>query len=131
MITLTDARDLLKKAVDTQGPDFVYNPDGAYLCRYEPIPDDEGMRPEDPRSKTGCLVGVALDIAGITAHHGFAGSVSGLAREGLVRMEDEAVWYLGKAQYAQDRGTSWGDALALAEASLERKPEPTKAVWLA
>jgi len=36
-LTLDEARDLLKRAVETQGEDFIYNPSNLYDCIYTPV----------------------------------------------------------------------------------------------
>lgn len=114
-ITLERARDLLARAVGTQGRDFIYNPGGDGLCQYTPMIDlPEG----DPRAVTGCLIGIALDLAGVTAHHGHAGTVYSLYTSKRGLMDLSASNYFSVAQKAQDRGTTWGEAYDAAEASV-------------
>lgn len=113
-ITLERARDLLARAVGTQGRDFIYNPGGDGLCQYTPMNLPEG----DPRAVTGCLIGVALDLAGVTAHHGHAGTVYSLYCAKRDLMDLSAANYLSVAQKAQDRGVTWGYAYDAAEASV-------------
>lgn len=112
-ITLEQARDLLKRAVETQGPKFIYNPDGMYECRYEPVPDCSG-----PPGQTGCLVGVALELAGETRQRGYKDNVLGLTHKFPDMMTEQAAVYFLEAQSAQDGGTTWGEAYARAEESL-------------
>ena len=115
-IDIERAAELLGQAVRTQGPDFVYAPNGEE-CHYVPVLRD---RTDDPRSKTGCLIGVALKIAGVdTEGMKAAGSISSLEgqqeRYGF-RLTIEAARYFAIAQYTQDRGGSWGLAKVAAEA---------------
>lgn len=121
MITLNEARPALKAAVETQGRDFVYNPDNG-VCFYVPRP---AVQPDDPKGVTGCIIGVALTILGETRHTvayphtdlsvGFEGSVSTLAGHFKGMMTDEARTYFELAQRAQDSGCPWGEAYDLAE----------------
>lgn len=121
MITLDEARDLLRRAVDTQGADFAYRTqdlsnilDSGPACRYEPMPADKAAE-GDPRVRTGCLIGTALTLAGETRHLGFEGSVANLAHEYPDMMTHDAAEYFHPAQVAQDGGETWGRALAAAE----------------
>lgn len=120
MINLTEARGLLARAVLTQGPDFVYCPDGQGVCRYEPQPDagHEG----DPRRNTGCLVGVALDLAGEFRHRGVATTVGGLRTTYPDMMTRAAMIYFDVAQRKQDMGEPWGKAYAAAESEADAIP---------
>src|SRR5205809_6424537 len=89
MIDLEQARDLLRSAVDTKGRDFIYNVKvgGATGCFYVPLTEDNIERYELPvrnvsiesvKKTTGCLIGVALDLAGLTFHHGSTAKLYGL-----------------------------------------------------
>ena len=132
MIDLTKARELLKAAMETQGRDFVYSPAGQG-CFYQPItelpsdyPRDNGSRnitEDDPRRKTGCLIGVALDLHGETRHHGFNGRVRDLFNRYPDMMTDEACWYFSRAQEHQDSGWTWGSAYDKAEGSIQYMSE--------
>lgn len=113
MIELDQARDLLRRAVETQGRDFVYNPTAMAACYYTPmIQHDQN----DPRTKTGCLIGVALDLAGETRHRNAKGPVFRLHHDFPDMMTEDAKDYLTVAQQAQDGGNSWGQAYDRAEA---------------
>lgn len=112
MIDLAKARELLKAAVDTQGEDFVYNPITGGSCWYEPLANSlEG----DPRGVTGCLVGVALTLAGETRHLGIDEDVASLSSDFPDMLTSAACEYLWEAQRAQDKGASWGEAYRAAE----------------
>lgn len=112
-ITLTEARGFLARAVLTQGPDFIYAPQGWETCWYEPHPD--GSPDGGPSGKTGCLVGVALDLAGETRHRGECTDISGLAAFFPDMLTKDARIYFGYAQRSQDHGSSWGEAYRRAE----------------
>ncbi len=77
MIKLEQARVVLKQAMETKGTDFVYNPGGFAGCFYQPMSNDDNYvskTEDDPKLTTGCLIGVALDLAGETRHHNFNGA---------------------------------------------------------
>lgn len=121
MITLEQARVLLQRAVETQGRDFVYRDGDKDKCFYSVegfIAHGKRMNielsPDDPRLKTGCLVGTALDLAGHTEHRHLVTTVSHLA-EHVIPMTIGAVRYFSTAQRWQDIGHSWGDAFDQAE----------------
>ncbi|WP_326554655.1 hypothetical protein [Micromonospora sp. NBC_01813] len=119
MIELEKARELLAKAVETQGRSFVYNPDGAYWCQYTP----QISYADSPVAKTGCLIGVALDLAGETRHHEGDNSQVGvvtLYNRYPDMMTYTAVLYFNAAQHKQDGGWSWGEAHDYAESDVER-----------
>lgn len=122
MINLQRARELLKLAVETQGRDFVYSPNGLSGCYYAQVKEIKTLRggtvklsDDDPRTKTGCLVGTALDLAGETRHHGYPSRVYLLAIEYSDMMDDASVQYFRVAQDAQDNGSTWGQAYDKAE----------------
>ncbi|MFD6636739.1 hypothetical protein ACFWDN_13055 [Micromonospora chalcea] len=124
MINLEKARELLAKAVETQGKDFVYNPGGTGRCAYRPIELGHANGPDDPRLKTGCLVGEALKIHGEHSLLFFRGSAYSMylqaRREQRDLMTEEAADYFQTAQTSQDAGDTWGRALELAEEAAER-----------
>lgn len=125
MIDIDQARDLLARAVATQGRDFVYNPDNIVgVCRYEP---DTDLPPDNPRAVTGCLIGVALDLAGETRHYGATLAVSSLTYKFPGMMTDRVAEYFQVAQTAQDHGDSWGTAYDLAEAYYQTRLAPLAA----
>lgn len=109
-IDLDMARGLLARAVLTQGPDFVYNPEGHGDCHYEPLPDTEG-----PKGVTGCLVGVALGLHGAQIPKGSTDSIVAIRNESPDMATEAAAVYFQAAQWAQDNGNSWGQAYATAE----------------
>lgn len=126
MIDINQARELLAQAVETQGRDFVYKARGiSGPCSYVPMRPLAGGRAYGPvaadnRTKTGCLIGVALDIAGETRHH--VPDVSSLSINALwIKFPDmltrEAAEYFTEAQDAQDTGRTWGEAYDRAERS--------------
>lgn len=116
MINLDEARLLLLRAVETQGRDFVYSRAAGNLCSYRP---NKGTAdPADPRRKTGCLIGVALTLAGETRHvmDGYHRMSIGTLNDRLQIMSSDAVRYFQVAQVDQDNGASWGSAYDAAEA---------------
>lgn len=116
MIDLKLARELLKKAVDTQGPDFVYNPSNQYGCYYRPVVGTEHSgKDDDRRNTTGCLVGVALSLNGDTWHLNEQRSIYSLWIADPTKLSQEAADYFQAAQSRQDDGCTWGKAYADAE----------------
>jgi hypothetical protein len=119
MINLEQARNLLSRAVATQGLDFVYNPGGGLGCYYETRETDgrgSSFPSGAPQRITPCLIGVALDLAGETRHHGSDITVYGLHSRYPDMMTLGAAAYLGRAQASQDQGSTWGKAYDAAEA---------------
>lgn len=124
-ITLEVARSLLRRAANTQAPDFRYidksKHSGCYYSTdtfHKANSDYAADMSDDPRSKTGCLIGVALDLAGYTKHHESTETIQGLWEEGTLidSMDFDAVQYFTQAQVAQDNGDTWESARAKAEA---------------
>jgi hypothetical protein len=116
-INLEQARGLLARAVLTQGPGFVYTPERGTVCFYEPLGDDSAPD-SDPRSKTGCLVGMALALAGVDAKQldgGVHAAHHTWFERGTVALSEKASRYLQAAQTVQDGGETWGQAYAAAE----------------
>lgn len=121
-IDIKTARQWLALAVVTQPAGFVYNPNGTTSqCQYEP-----STRPKDankPAGRTGCVVGVAMKMAGIPFDFQARGSIRGMwlaTGTGLAKfMTERAAEYLQVAQVAQDDGASWLEAFARAEASIQ------------
>ena len=118
-VDLPEARHLLSQAVHTQGREFVYNPKGsAGGCFNVPITEEiaknyalDGWTTDSPKSKTGCLVGTALALAGIPiASH--SGPVSDFSQF----LSETARRYLAVAQQMQDNAAAWGHAYDGAEA---------------
>ena len=125
MIDLEQARELLAAAVATRGPDFVYNPGGWRTCMYEPVPvgtqksfSESPVVAGEPCTLTGCLIGVALDLAGETRQHGSDDAIERLRRQYPDMMTDAAMQYFFVAQRSQDSGGSWGEALERAERAI-------------
>ena len=124
MIEIDQARDLLKRAMETQGRDFRYSA-GGVGCFYLPIdrlpeayPNKQGRHEiplNDPRRKTGCLIGTALDLDGETRHHEYPKPVDSLYEKYPDMMTEEAANYFQVAQQAQDIGMTWGRAYDKAE----------------
>lgn len=121
-ITKDNVLEYLKAAVDTQGEDFVYNQDGAKKCSYLPVTPVEDDNQEDPRTKTGCLIGVMLRQLGISddvlAHSGnvtASSLLSDLSDRGIMRHDDVSRLALAKAQRCQDEGDTWGQAYRTAQ----------------
>lgn len=119
MIDLEQARGLLARAVMTQGPDFVYSK-GGQACRYQPITRfDDIVTKDDPRTKTGCLIGTAAKLAGIDTRE-WDGTIAGYVSRKFGHLFGPGVTdYWQTAQNAQDSGATWGEAFAEAELSLE------------
>ena len=112
MINLDQARELLARAVATQGRDFIYNPGGHGICLYNrDLRSPEGS----PKSITGCLIGVALRLAGEKRHHGHLGGVRGIVRDFPDMMTFDAMEYFIVAQRHQDAGRTWGVSYEEAE----------------
>lgn len=114
MITLEQARVALKQAMETQGPDFVYNPGGQGECWNVPMKSyPEGS----PKRITGCLVGLTYPILGVAekryTEDNVGRGVMGILNDYLASVE--VITYLLEAQMAQDQGMTWGDAYAAAE----------------
>ncbi len=125
---IADARGLLARAVLTQGPDFVYNRDTINLsgCFYTPSNADINVYPADaPQRLTPCLIGTALQLAGVTDKDlcRLTGRPSGnfmfWIKYGTVSLSRAVATYFTDAQEQQDAGFSWGESYQHAEASLE------------
>jgi hypothetical protein len=121
---IEQARDLLRRAMETQGPDFVYNDDHG-ACDY--VPSTEYYPEDSPKAKTGCLIGVALKLAGVPDDtlYKIVGTIDENYEDwqdkGLVDISEPVMKYFNAAQFSQDSGSTWGHALADAEASLRQK----------
>lgn len=124
-ITLDQVRASARKIVDRQGADFAYAPENATVvgsarCAYVRSSDPRFPYPGETAASgariTGCLVGEILTDLGLMTDR-IARSSTGI--EGLVlagQFESVAVVYLSVLQGRQDRGRTWGEALAEAEA---------------
>lgn len=119
-INLSEARKLLKEAVETQGRDFVYNTEGRGYCKYVPDAKLGTAQSQPQKALTGCLVGTALKLAGIPeAELDYQGNASRLANflqdKVVAYIHKDAVSYFLSAQTVQDGGGTWGAALDTAE----------------
>lgn len=114
-ITASQALDLLRRARDTMGADFVYNPGGTGACMNTPVSRSDGD--SSPQSKTGCLIGTAMKLWGGVNPDYFpdTGSVRSSFSQYL---EPEATSIMSMAQVVQDSGASWGAAVVAAEQHL-------------
>jgi len=126
MIDIDNARELLKRAVETRGRDFVYiNLRDSIGCYYLPITDPlinhyfQMINPDDHRANTACLIGVALDLAGETRHHTQFCDVISLHFKYPDMMSSQAAAYFQVAQAKQDNGSTWGEAYDAAEEYLK------------
>ncbi len=106
-MTPDEALSWLRLAVETQGRDFVYCSTGS-TCFYLPQPVGTFGK-DDPRYRTGCLIGVAMQLAGRTI------TASNEGRDPHFQsgwnLSYEAASVLFRAQSVQDVGGSWGHAL--------------------
>lgn len=119
-----EALRLLKEAMAVQGEDFVYNPDGGG-CFYSP---PSSMPSSSPKSRTGCIVGEALKLAGVDVGKLVRDrSIDDPGQDVLLRGQGfavprDALLVLGAAQHVQDNGGTWGEAVAEAEDVLRTLP---------
>lgn len=125
MSVTPSVREALKQALDTQGREFVYNKGGEYGCYYRPVTEADyaedsadsptGDLATDPRARTACLVGTALDILGWNRDPNFTDGIYPYARQHIGELADADVKYLAYAQSHQDAGHSWGESFDVAE----------------
>lgn len=124
-------REVMAQAVAERGADFVYNPGGVESCYYTSMLLDrhaphQTLDADDPRSKTGCLIGEVMRRLGIPvdALARIQGGVSSLAIQlqdrGLAAMDTPVIICLSSAQSTQDNGSTWGAALAEFDKAVER-----------
>lgn len=113
-IEMKHARGLLFAAMMTQGRDFTYC-NGGLACKYTPIDSFEAHGDDDNRTKTGCLIGVALDLAGFTFHHSEKARIIILWENHQEKLSREVANYFQLAQDLQDKGKTWGEAFDVAE----------------
>lgn len=128
---LRGARKYLKQAMETQGPNFVYNVGSVAACYNVPLMTEGYMSREtaiqNPKSKTGCLVGTAMTLAGYKfrqdeKRHSIDWNGPGYGISGPKSIDSDEKFlthaarkYLKTAQARQDTGSTWGDAFAAAE----------------
>lgn len=134
--TITDAQmfEALDRAVATQGPGFIYsrNPEpGKVTCFNVPMTRSPAggyeFSPNDPRRKTGCLIGTALEILGVPrgllAQHpdvGIWGIAEELKNREILLLTEGQIDVLADIQGLQDTGSTWGDALSEGRQTWER-----------
>lgn len=82
--------------------------------------DEYDFQYNDPRNETGCLIGVALSLAGETRHLNLQTTVNDLSIHFPSMMSVETIKYFHIAQKAQDSGEPWGQAYKKAEESLKK-----------
>lgn len=102
----------MRAAVAAMGEDFVYNPGGSSgrVCYNVAQPC---FGEDDPRAKTGCLVGRILLASGRVSKEFLEGHAQ-LPWDFFAekaRMTYDAGLLLGVAQRIQDTGGTWGEAL--------------------
>ena len=106
-MTMDEALEWLRLAVDTQGRDFVYNPPGgSFRCFYLP----QKYAPKgSPQTRTGCLIGTAMKLAGRAITEDMErNNVLSLADQW--NLSEHAALILQRAQQVQDSGSTWGEA---------------------
>lgn len=108
MKTPSETLDLLRRAVEAKGPDYVYvEPEGdVAACLY--VHDGQ----------PSCIVGHVLNYCGLLglAEENKAPSNIRALRE---HFDSAALVVLDAAQEIQDNGEPWGEALACAEVTAE------------
>lgn len=135
MLNITDDNvlELLEDAVNSEGRDFRYNPEGYGGCFYTPRPSTQ-YDGDDPRKTHGCLIGTMLMRNGMGPEtdpevYEFMGSALMDANEllrhlnniGRVNYTYNAGRALREAQIMQDNGHSWGEAYDMAKDYLEHQ----------
>jgi len=113
LIDKDTALEALKRAMETQGRDFAYNQDERGMCFYS-VAAYRSYRPHEydpnsPKAKTGCLIGVTLDLLGVEYNKFEDRSVTSL--DGIKeQVTSAALEVLRYAQIEQDAGKTWGYA---------------------
>lgn len=128
-LNLAEARQLLARAVENRGEEFVYDKDQyGGVCAYF-----------DPSDGTpGCIVGQVLSFKGVTletfinwaetyraeSDHTYApnlntSGVTDLVDYHFIDADNQTLEYLALAQSRQDTGATWGQALRRAEQYVE------------
>jgi hypothetical protein len=128
-IDLERARVLLREAMETQGPDFIYRAPGSQAsCMNVP---DPSAPPGSSRRRTGCLVGtmftrLRVDLVDLgLAREGVQIVATRLLNEEVACLTDDAITYLQAAQSYQDQGGTWGNAIRHAETQVTQIQSPT------
>lgn len=136
MLTLQDARRYAAEIVSQVGPDFRYmtiRTAAHAQCLYIPLKEAraqgiyrEEQIEDDPREKTGCLVGRILDAAGETAHRShhveITDNVDDLYRKFPGLFDNIVGGYLTTLQISQDDGKTWAESVADGENWLRTEP---------
>lgn len=138
MLNITDDNvlELLEDAVNSEGRDFKYNPEGYGGCFYTPRPNAQ-YGADDPRTTHGCLIGTMMVRNGMgpeadpevyefmsRAQMDANDLLQYLHNEGRVNYTYNASLVLRAAQIEQDNGSSWGEAYDKAKDYLERLAIP-------
>jgi len=118
------AIELLERAVEEKGADYV-----------DPDADTVGCNYADGQGNPLCIVGHVVNYLGVDLRpvvvgedgaeheelwgHGVSAVELNYATRAAphpgIRITDDAVWVLGKAQTMQDNGASWGEAVKYAK----------------
>lgn len=109
-ITALQAMELLYKARDTMGGDFVYNPGGTGSCMN--VPTDDPVYAGTPKAATGCLVGTAMRLSGKVPEEFFP--PRGSAGVFNAYLDSTAIAIMQMAQEVQDAGATWDIAVLAA-----------------
>lgn len=128
VLTLEQVRNSARKIVAVRGRDFRYMTRAEYdsgnlpVCAYVPSTDERFPYRKDLATgasrETGCLVGEILKELGALTDTVAQSTdpIDSLVRQGDVPATSEARTFLRELQSAQDRASTWGDALDTAEA---------------
>lgn len=117
MISYDTVLQALTDAMEVQGPDFQYS-GGTGMCYYVP----QAVGTEDPRSRTGCLIGETMKLLGYPpAPNWEKANVEGLFQRKFIPIEDfepRVVPLLADVQRRQDAGETWGQAIRNADVDI-------------
>lgn len=113
-LTYDKVRQLTDEAVAARGADYRYKkPPTRDICLYV-------HRDADGNKTPGCLVGDVLVRAGVPIDVldddslGPVGSLLYTLPDGMVEIDEDAHDFLSDAQFKQDFGETWGDAVTYA-----------------
>ena len=113
-LTAKEARELLLRAVNQRGPAYVYerNPANAHACVYF-----------NAHGQPSCLIGQMISYLGIGpfdfgSKRNRSTTATELVRSLFPDTEPLVLNALRQAQYVQDTGKTWGEALAAYDARL-------------
>lgn len=109
-VSLTPERalELLRKARDLKGADYVYRPETLTSLGIR----SSGCRYREPGGAPSCIAGHVFMWAGVTEMPEGKPAARVAHNVGL---SDEVARILNTAQIAQDNGATWGEAVAVAE----------------